>query len=113
MLRAIGSRDPKQAENQPYVQMVECACMVSDIDGVPQPLPSKEEHIDGMLDRLGDEGMAAIYVHRSAEIKRVMEEAEAAAASATPGEKPDPLAQSGSSPTTAPSETASSSSSAA
>jgi hypothetical protein len=78
MLRAIGSRDPKQAQNQPYVQLVECACMVGAIDGVPVLMPNNEVQIDALLGRLGDEGAAVLLPHRTAEIQRVMKEAEAA-----------------------------------
>ena len=99
MLRAIGSRDPRQAENQPYVQMVECACMVAELDGVPVPMPVKEDQIDALLDRLGDEGMAVLYGHRAAEIKRIVAEAEAAMAG---GAETSPLDPSSSSPNTAP-----------
>jgi hypothetical protein len=78
MLRAIGSRDPKQAQNQPYVQLVECACMVEAIDGVPVVMPNNEAQIDALLGKLGDEGTAVLFAHRTAEIQRVMKEAEAA-----------------------------------
>lgn len=87
MLRAIG---PKQAENQPYVQLVECACMVSAIDGVPALMPTTEQTIDALLGRLGDDGIAAVMAKRMAEIQSIMEAAQAAM------EKPDPLPASGS-----------------
>ena len=75
MLRAIGA---EQAQNQPYVHMVECAFMVSAIDGVPQPLPTSERTIDGAIGRLGDDGMAAVMVQRIKEISAATDAAEAA-----------------------------------
>ena len=84
MLRAIG---PRQAENQPYFQLVECACMADLIDGVPVPMPGNEAQIDAAINRLGDDGMAAIMVHRMEEVQATMAAAEAAAA---PEEKPVP-----------------------
>jgi hypothetical protein len=76
MLRAVG---PRQAENQPYFHLVECACMVADIDGVPLLLPGSEQQIDGLLGRLGDEGIAAVMIHRVAEVRAAMTAAEDAA----------------------------------
>lgn len=111
MLRAIGSVNPQQAQNQPYVQLVECAFMVADIDGVPQPLPSTEAQIDAAFDRLGDEGAAAVMIHRADEINKVMEAAQAAVEAG--GSEPNPLSASAPSPTTAPSATPSTSSAAA
>lgn len=94
MLRAIG---PRQAENQPYFQLVECACMADMIDGVPLLMPANEAQIDAAISRLGDDGMAAIMVHRMEDLQATMKAAEDAAASAPPLEvKPDsPLPASG------------------
>lgn len=103
MLRAIGSINPNQAQNQPYVQIVECAFMVADIDGVPQPMPSTEGQIDGALDRLGDEGMSVVMIHRAEEVRKVMDAAQAAIEAG--GSEPDPLSASAPSPSTAPSAT--------
>jgi hypothetical protein len=76
MLRAIG---PRQAENQPYFQLVECACMVDAIDGVPLMMPANEQQIDAAIGRLGDDGMAAIMVHRMEDIQATTRAAQAAA----------------------------------
>jgi hypothetical protein len=81
MLRAIG---PKQAENQPYFNIVECAFMADMLDGIPLPMPSTEQQIDAAIGRLGDEGIAAIMVHRIEEMKATTEAAEAAALNAPP-----------------------------
>lgn len=91
MLRAIG---PAQAGNQPYVQMVQIACMVDAIDGVPQPFPTNERGIDAAVTRLGDDGMAAVMMNMIAEQNRVMEAAQKAVEGGDPA--PDPLAPSGS-----------------
>ena len=95
MLRAIG---PKQAENQPYYGMVESACMASAIDGVPVIMPANESQIDAVIAKLGDEGMAAIMVHRVAAIQatvRAAEQAAERAAEHAEAEPESPLAPSG------------------
>lgn len=84
MLRAIG---PRQAENQPYFHLVECAYMADMIDSVPVPMPTNELQIDAAIARLGDDGMAAIMVHRMEEVQATMAAAEAAMA---PEVKPEP-----------------------
>jgi len=73
MLRAIG---PAQSSNQPYVQMVTCACMVTEIDGMPIPFPTNERAIDGVVQRLGDDGMSAVMVDMMAEMDRTMKAAQ-------------------------------------
>lgn len=85
MLRAIGA---EQAQNQPYVHMVECAFMVAAIDGVPMPLPTSERTIDGAISRLGDDGMSAVMVQRIKEINAANTAADAAAEG---GNAADPL----------------------
>ena len=89
MLRAIGA---EQSQNQPYVHLVECAFMVSDIDGAPVPAPTNERQIDALIGRLGDDGIAAVMVERIKDVRATMDAADAA----QDGEvKPsDPLAQS-------------------
>lgn len=89
LLRAIG---PEQATNQPYVNIVQAAAMVADIDGVPQPMPVNERTIDAAIARLGDDGLMAVGLHQRA----LMEATEAAAMAAMEaGDKPDPLAPPG------------------
>ena len=85
MLRAIG---PAQSSNMPYVQMVECVLMATAIDGMPLPTPSNERQIDAGVQRLGDEGMVAVMVHRMQAITAMQDEAEAATGE---GEPPAPL----------------------
>jgi len=104
MFRAIGA---DQSQNQPYVQIVECAYMVSDIDGLPVPAPVSERQIDAAISRLGDDGVAAVMVHRIAEIQATTSAAEAAAeANGEIVGRADPFAKPDGSPNTAPSSSA-------
>ena len=91
MIRAIGA---EQSSNQVYVQMVTIACSIVSIDGAPQPKPTNEVQIDGIIERLGDEGVAAIsaYMRRSA-----AERSAAEAAAVSNGVPADPLGASASS----------------
>lgn len=89
LLRAIGA---EQSNNQPYVQIVMMACSVSDIDGVPCPVPTNERQIDAAIARIGDEGFAALMVDVKRQLEALEKDAEAAASG---GEvKKDPLAAS-------------------
>lgn len=89
LLRAIGA---EQSGNQPYVQIVMMAASVSEVDGVPQPVPTNERQIDAAISKIGDEGFAALMV----DMRRQMEALEKAAEEAADGEvnTPDPLAPS-------------------
>jgi hypothetical protein len=40
--------------------MAGLAFSVLEIDGVPVPAPTTEAQIEGLIDRLGDEGLAAV-----------------------------------------------------
>jgi hypothetical protein len=90
LLRAIG---PSQASNQPYYDIVMAAASVSDIDGLPIPMPTNERQIDAAIARIGDEGFAALMVHMQRQIAEVQAAAEAAADEAADGEAnpADPL----------------------
>ena len=87
LLRAIG---PEQSANQPYVNVVQAAAGVAEIDGVPMPFPANERMIDAAIDRLGDEGFLAVAMHQKAEMEAAVAAAERAMEEGT---KPDPLAQ--------------------
>ena len=76
LLRAVG---PAQSSNQPYFHMVECAAMVQEIDGTPTPVLTNERQIDAAIERLGDEGMAAVMVYRMKRVQEAMKAAEDAA----------------------------------
>ena len=86
LLRAVG---PMQSQNQPYFHMVECAAMVVDIDGRPCSMPTNERQIDTAVERLGDEGMAAVMVFRTVNMTKAMADAEKAMEDV--GTTPDPL----------------------
>ena len=86
LLRAIG---PAQSGNEAYVNIVTMAVTVSDIDGVPCPTPTNERMIDAAIERIGDEGFAALVVDLKAKEKAFMDAAEAAAMVAVAA---DPLA---------------------
>jgi hypothetical protein len=89
LLRAIGA---EQSRNQPYVQIVNMAASVAQIDDVPCVMPSSERQIDAAVDRLGDDGFAAVMVNMQRRVDALM----AAAEGAADGEvkTPDPLEKS-------------------
>lgn len=89
LLRAIG---PAQSGNEPYVQIVMMAAGVAEIDGVPCPVITNERQIDATIDKIGDEGFAALMV----DMRKQVEALNAAAEAAADGEvtTPDPLAAS-------------------
>lgn len=57
LFKAVG---PGLAENQRYVGYGMLAMCVSTIDGVPVPQPATEAQLEGLIDRLGDAGLAAV-----------------------------------------------------
>jgi len=57
LFKAIG---PELAENAPYVGMALLAICVTDIDSVPLPIPMTEGQVEALVQRLGDEGLAAV-----------------------------------------------------
>ncbi len=89
LLRAVGAA---QSANMTYFNMVECAAMVSEIDGVPCPFPANERMIDAAIGRLDDEGMACVMVRRTARVMEAMAAAESIMEGAPAA--PDPLAPS-------------------
>ncbi len=48
------------AQNEPWLSMASLAFTVLEIDGLPVPVPANEAQIENAIDRLGDEGLAAI-----------------------------------------------------
>ena len=75
IMRAIGA---EQSKNEPYVQLVQAACSVNEIDGIPVPMPTNERAIDACIGRIGDEGFAAIVAYMNREMERMKEAAAAA-----------------------------------
>jgi hypothetical protein len=59
-LRLFKAAGPVLAENEPWLSMAGLAFSVLEIDGVPVPAPLTEAQIEGMIERLGDEGLSAI-----------------------------------------------------
>ncbi len=59
-LRLFKAAGPALAHNQPWLGMAVLACSVSAIDDVPVPPPTTEGQIEGLVGRLGDDGIAAI-----------------------------------------------------
>jgi hypothetical protein len=59
-LRLFKAAGPVLAQNEPWLSMAGMAFAVLEIDGVPVPTPASEGQIEGLIDRLGDEGLAAI-----------------------------------------------------
>ena len=59
-LRLFKAAGPVLAQNEPWLAVAGLAFSVMEIDGVPVPAPASEAQIEGLVDRLGDEGLAAI-----------------------------------------------------
>ena len=57
LFKAVG---PELAQNPPYFGMAALAASVIDIDGVPVPPPMTEAQLEGLVQRLGDEGIEAV-----------------------------------------------------
>ncbi|MBV8576245.1 MAG: hypothetical protein JOZ58_14565 [Acetobacteraceae bacterium] len=58
-LRLFKAAGPVLAQNQPWLGMAMLACSVAMIDEVPIPPPTNEQHIEALVSRLGDSGIAA------------------------------------------------------
>jgi hypothetical protein len=59
-LRLFKAAGPNLAQNEPWLSLAGLAFSVLEIDGVPVPPPATEAQIEGLIDRLGDEGLATI-----------------------------------------------------
>ncbi len=59
-LRLLKAAGPSLAQNQPWLTIALFAASVASIDGVPVPPPASEAQIEGLVARLGDEGLAAV-----------------------------------------------------
>ena len=59
-LRLFKAAGPVLAQNEPWLAMAGLAFAVLEIDDVPVPVPVSEAQIEGLIERLGDEGLAAI-----------------------------------------------------
>jgi hypothetical protein len=59
-LRLFKALGPDLSENRAYFGLARLAATVAMIDGVPIPFPSSEGTVEGILDRLGEEGVDAV-----------------------------------------------------
>lgn len=59
-LRLFKAAGPTLSQNESWLAMASIAFAVEDIDGIPVPAPANETQIEGLVDRLGDEGLSAI-----------------------------------------------------
>jgi hypothetical protein len=59
-LRLFKAAGPVLSQNEAWLSMAGLGFSVLDIDGVPVPTPATEAQIEGLIDRLGDEGLAAV-----------------------------------------------------
>ena len=59
-LRLFKAAGPVLSQNEPWLSMAGLIFSVMEIDGVPVPAPATEPQIESLVERLGDEGLAAI-----------------------------------------------------
>jgi hypothetical protein len=59
-LRLFKAAGPLLAQNEPWLSLAGLAFAVVEIDGIPVPPPTTEPQIENLIDRLGDDGLAAI-----------------------------------------------------
>lgn len=59
-LRLFKAAGPVLAQNEPWLAMASLASSVQAINGVPVPAPVSEIQIEGLIERLGEDGLAAI-----------------------------------------------------
>jgi hypothetical protein len=59
-LRLFKAAGPVLAQNEPWLSMAGLAFSVLEIDSIPVPAPTTESQIESLIERLGDEGLAAI-----------------------------------------------------
>ncbi len=72
LFKAVG---PVLSQNSPYLGMAMLASSVTEIDGVPVPLPVTEAQIEALVATLGDEGISAVADALSATVQHNMESA--------------------------------------
>jgi hypothetical protein len=56
------------SQNDAYLGMATLAASVAAIDGVPVPAPASEGHIETLVARLGDSGIAAVAAVLAADV---------------------------------------------
>lgn len=59
-LRLFEAAGPELSRNDRWLGMAVLACSVTAIDDVPWPMPASKQGVEAMVQRLGDDGIAAI-----------------------------------------------------
>ena len=59
-LRLLKAAGPVLAQNESWLGMAGLVFCVIEIDSVPVPTPTTEQQIEGLVERLGEEGLATI-----------------------------------------------------
>jgi hypothetical protein len=59
-LRLFKALGPELSENRAYFGLARLAAAIAMIDDVPLPFPASEAGVETVLDRLGEEGVAAV-----------------------------------------------------
>jgi len=59
-LRLFKAAGPELAQNEPWLAIASLACSVQSIDDVPVPMPTNEQQIEAIVQKLGDQGLEAI-----------------------------------------------------
>jgi hypothetical protein len=59
-LRLFKAAGAVLSQNESWLAMAALAFAVMEIDGVPVPTPASESQIEGLVDRLAEDGLAAI-----------------------------------------------------
>lgn len=66
--RIVEAVGPELAANQTYMQMVNPLIYLSEIDGDPVFLPANKREVDVLIQRLDEEGLAAVFAWYMANI---------------------------------------------
>jgi hypothetical protein len=72
MVKALGSN---LADNQPYMRVAILAAHAEMIDDIPLPFPVDEGGVEALLERLGDDGMTALWINKNRVEPKTVEEA--------------------------------------
>jgi len=62
-LRLFKLAGPTLAQNQPWLSLATLAYAVTEIDGVPVPLPATEAQVEALVERLGERSLTLIGDH--------------------------------------------------
>ena len=79
-MRMFESIGPENSKNEAYVGYAALACSVVSIDGEAVARPASKIQLEGLIQRLGDEGIEAVADHFASEVQQAVDaEAEKAA----------------------------------